>query len=358
MWSFTHKQVVRSGDVSTAPNYFAVDSTIKSCLYVPLIASDQCLGTIAIESITANAFNENDEKLLTILANQVAITIINAQLFETANNEIEARAKIEQQLLAEQQHLEQIVAARTEELQNANSELEKSSQLKSEFMASISHELRTPLTGILGLSEVLVNQSFGPLSEKQISSIKLITDNGRRLLYMINDILDYTRLEANQMQLSIGMVSINYLMSNVAVSNNALAESKGLKILTDLPKEDVMIECDAKKIKQMLGNLISNAIKFTPDGGTIILDLKVNPLREHVVISVTDTGIGINPNDVKNLFKPFIQLDSRLERSYNGAGLGLVLVSKLAELHRGIVSVESSPGKGSCFTIILPIKQK
>jgi signal transduction histidine kinase len=250
------------------------------------------------------------------------------------------------------------LAARTEELQNANSELEKSSQLKSEFMASISHELRTPLTGILGLSEVLGNQSFGPLSEKQINSIKLITDNGRRLLYMINDILDYTRLEANQMQLSIGMVSINYLISNVAISFKILAEPKNISIHTHLPKEDLMIECDSKKVKQMLSNLMSNAIKFTPDGGTITLDLKVNQKNECVIISVTDTGIGINPNDVKNLFKPFIQLDSRLERSYNGAGLGLVLVSKLVELHKGSVSVDSSPGKGSCFSLVLPKKQK
>ena len=355
-WVLENKVVLRSGDVTHIPSYYAVHPEIRSALYVPLVATERSLGVFAIESRTANAFSENDEKLLTIFANQVSVTIANTQLLRTAHSEIRARMQVEEQLRAHQGQLEAAVDKRTAELRVANDELAKASSLKTEFLSSISHELRTPLTGILGLSEVLTIQSFGELNERQMGAIKLIAENGQRLLSMINDILDFTRIEAGQMTLALGRLSLNYTVKNLVTAANADAAARGLRLDLELVEPDVMLECDSKKLKQMVGNLISNAIKFTPSGGGILVKVRSLP-EDAVQIMVRDSGIGISETDIARLFMPFVQLDGRLERTFNGAGLGLVLVNRLAQLHGGNIHVESKVGAGSAFTITLPVSQ-
>ena len=356
-WVFDNKVVLRSGDVTQVPSYYSVHPDIRSILYVPLVANERSLGVFVIESRTPFAFSENDEKLLTIFANQVSATIVNTQLLRTAQNEIRARMQVEEQLREYQNQLEVAVEARTAELQVANQELAKGNNLKTEFLASISHELRTPLTGILGLSEVLTIQSFGELNERQLGAIKLIAENGQRLLSMINDILDFTRIEAGQMTLALGRLSLNYTIKNLVTAASADAIARGLRLDVELVEPDVMLECDSKKLKQMVGNLISNAIKFTPSGGVILVAVRSLP-DDAVQILVRDSGIGISDTDMAKLFMPFVQLDGRLERTFNGAGLGLVLVNRLAQLHGGNVHVQSKVGEGSTFTITLPVNQK
>jgi PAS domain S-box-containing protein len=250
--------------------------------------------------------------------------------------------------------LEQRVEKRTAELSAANVALAKAAHAKDEFLASMSHELRTPLNAILGLSEVLQEQVFGSLNDKQAKYMQTIEESGHHLLALITDILDLAKIEAGKVELEIGPVAIDAVCQASLQLIKQAALKKQLKVSSTVDQQITLLQADERRLKQILVNLLSNAVKFTPAGGQVGLEVVGDVERGRVDLSVWDTGIGIAPEDVKRLFQPFVQLDGSLSRQYTGAGLGLALVRKLADLHGGSVSVESQVGQGSRFTVSLP----
>jgi PAS domain S-box-containing protein len=241
---------------------------------------------------------------------------------------------------------------RTElKLVKAKEAAEAGSRAKSEFLATMSHELRTPLNAIMGLSQLLQQKIVGTLNDKQEEYINYIYSNGEQLLALINDILDLSKVEAGKEELTLLPLQVqdicNYVISTVC--DRAL--EKGLQLTTEIdPQADVCI-ADDRRIKQMLLNLLTNAIKFTPAGK---VSLTVKKVPQGMIFTVSDTGIGIDSSQFQFLFEPFKQLDSRLNRHYEGTGLGLALTRKLARIHGGDVTVESTLGEGSRFMLFLP----
>ena len=252
--------------------------------------------------------------------------------------------------------LEQRVADRTAELLMANAELSRVMRSKDDFLSAMSHELRTPLNAILGLSESLAEGVYGDMNTKQVKSINTIAESGHHLLALINDLLDIAKIGAGKMELELTKANVEDLCqaSLRFVMEQAQKQKINLKLVMD--NQSVMLTADERRLRQILVNLLSNAVKFTPNGGSVTLETKCDLESESLMFSVRDTGIGIATEDLKRLFSPFTQLDSKLSRQYAGTGLGLTLVMKLVELHGGSVAVESEIGKGSCFTVRIPCK--
>ncbi len=244
-----------------------------------------------------------------------------------------------------------------EEVRAANDKLARASRLKDEFLAAMSHELRTPLNAVLGFSEVLIDGVHGPVNEKQMRAIRNIQDSGRHLLSLINDILDLSKIEAGKERLMVDTVYLDVLCDASLQFVRPLAAKKNLRLSLALDPAIATVRGDERRLRQILANLLTNAVKFTPDGGQVGLEVKPCPESEGVCFTVWDTGIGISPEDQAKLFQPFVQLDSKLSRQYSGTGLGLSLVLRLAEMHGGRVRLESTPGQGSRFTVSIPRQQ-
>jgi len=263
-------------------------------------------------------------------------------------------------------------------LQQKNAELEAASRMKSEFLANMSHELRTPLNAIIGFSEVLHDGLLGDLTEKQRGFVGDIFNSGTHLLSLINDILDLSKVEAGQMLLDLDSVEIAPMLVNSLSIIREKAAARGVRVTMEVEPGLPSIEVDARKLKQIVYNLLSNAVKFTGDSGQVTVRARRVPravvgqtanaergrsfplpseeFDEFLEISVEDSGIGIAPEGLERLFKPFSQVDSGLARKFEGTGLGLVMVKLLAELHGGTVAVESTSGEGSRFTAWLPLR--
>ena len=233
-------------------------------------------------------------------------------------------------------------------------ELEAASRHKSEFLANMSHELRTPLNAIIGFSEVLEQRMFGELNAKQAQYATVILNSGRHLLSLINDILDLSKVEAGRMELDLGRFSVRLALENTLtlVRDRAARHALGLELLVDDTIGEVV--ADERKFKQVLLNLLSNAVKFTPEGGRI--DVRAVPADGAVEISVSDTGLGIAPEDQELIFEEFRQVGTDYARKREGTGLGLALARKFVELHGGRLWVKSEVGRGSTFTFTLPVR--
>nr|WP_103667650.1 PAS domain S-box protein [Pseudanabaena sp. BC1403] len=257
------------------------------------------------------------------------------------------------------------------QLKHINEELLLATRLKDEFLANMSHELRTPLNSILGMSESLKEEVLGSLNERQLKAISTVESSGEHLLSLINDILDLSKISSGMMELYIESVSVKNLCSSSLVFVKQQAFNKRIQIYSHIPTHINNINIDERRIKQVLINLLTNSVKFTPNEGNISLLVAIGSgdtwqgeatipqqLREmnspRIVFQVVDTGIGIAPNDLPRLFQPFIQVDSALNRQYEGTGLGLALVKQIVELHDGQVMAESEVGKGSRFSVVLP----
>ena len=264
-------------------------------------------------------------------------------------------------------------------LQQKNVELEDASRMKSEFLANMSHELRTPLNAIIGFSEVLKDGMLGQLTDRQRGFITDIFSSGKHLLSLINDILDLSKVEAGKMLLDLEPVEVSSLFANSLSIIREKAAARRIRLEIDAPDDLGALQVDARKVKQIVYNLLSNAVKFAKEGGQVTLQARrasraevgkvstsssgrsfpvaANEFAEFLRISVTDNGIGITPEALERLFKPFSQVDSGLARKFEGTGLGLAMVKLLAELHGGAVAVESAVDEGSCFSVWLPFRQ-
>jgi len=338
----------------------------KSVLCAPLIHKGELAGILYLENnLTAGAFTSQRVEMLQLICSQAAISLENARLYEAVEDYSRT--------------LEQRVAERTEEIEEANRELkveiaekesareaflqakltaDQASRAKSDFLANMSHELRTPLNAIIGFSELLEDRLYGDLNENQMKFVNHVLESGRHLLMLINEILDLSKVESGKIVLQPSEVDLRQMVetSLFMIREKALNHSLTL----DLDMEDdlagAQILVDELRFKQMLFNLLSNAAKFTPDGGRI--HLKVFRKGIGLVVSVSDTGIGIKPEDQERIFEPFEQAGPNSGWGIEGTGLGLPLTSKLVELHGGRIWVESAgEGQGSTFTFTIPLME-
>jgi signal transduction histidine kinase len=297
-----------------------VRSGFRAVLAVPLLREDGVVGGLVVRRRQPGAFPAELVELLQTFANQAALAIQNARLFR--------------------------------ELEDKSAQLEVADRHKSEFLANMSHELRTPLNAVIGFSEVLLERMFGEINDKQAEYLQDILSSGRHLLSLINDILDLSKIEAGRMELEVAEFSLPLMLETtiILVRERAARNGIALGLETD-PRLDAVV-ADERKIKQVVVNLLSNAVKFTPEGGRVTL--RALPADGTVEISVTDTGIGIAPEDQEAIFEEFRQVGTDYARKREGTGLGLALARRLVELHGGRIWVKSELGRGSTFTFSLP----
>jgi PAS domain S-box-containing protein len=242
-----------------------------------------------------------------------------------------------------------------DQLAFANLQLQRATRLKDEFLANMSHELRTPLNAILGLSEALSDEVFGTINDRQKKSIATIERSGNHLLSLINDILDLSKIVAGKIDLELSPISISQLCHSSLAFVKQQAHQKQIHLDVQISPQAGVVLLDERRMQQVLINLLNNAVKFTPNNGKITLTVSRDGRCDgQLTLAIQDTGIGISEADQKKLFEPFVQIDSRLNRKYEGTGLGLALVKQIVELHNGSVKLHSQPDVGSCFTVYLP----
>jgi signal transduction histidine kinase len=239
------------------------------------------------------------------------------------------------------------------ELRSLNDQLARASQAKSDFLASMSHELRTPLNAILGFTEMILDDVYGDVPPQFREPVSDIHTCGRQLLRLINDVLDLAKIESGRMELSLGEYSVEDVVDTVRLSLRSLAAEKGLQFVTDVPADMPLVFSDSKRLTQCVTNLAGNALKFTKEGR---VEIRVELQGETLLFRVSDTGIGIAPDQIEGIFEEFRQADPTITREFGGTGLGLSITKKFVELHGGRIWVESEPGKGSTFLFSIPLR--
>jgi len=239
-----------------------------------------------------------------------------------------------------------------EALMDAKLSAESSNRTKSEFISNMSHELRTPLNAIIGFSEMLLLGTFGTLNDKQTKYANNINSSGKHLLELTNDLLDLSKVEAGKMELRPKEFDVSPTIEEVNKLVASIAEKKRIDIFTDIADNTIIVEADKTKFKQILYNLLSNSIKFTPDNGTIVVS--ANIMDDLLYVSVKDSGMGIAKEDIGAIFRPFKQLEEMTSKVQQGTGLGLAIVKKFVEMHGGTIWVESEVGNGSTFSFTIP----
>jgi signal transduction histidine kinase len=292
----------------------------RSALIVPLVGPERILGAIVLMRRAAGEFSPGTVQLLQTLASQSVLAIQNAQMFR------EIADKSEQLVLA--------------------------SQHKSQFLANMSHELRTPLNAILGYAELLVDGIYGQLSDRPRGVLERIQKSGQHLLALINDVLDLAKIEAGQLTLTLENYSLPEVVQSVVIATEPLATAKGLKFAAALQDNMPMAHGDARRVSQVLLNLVGNTIKFTDDGE---VELRAAAEKGQFVLSVRDTGPGIGEADQERIFGEFQQIDNSNTRKKGGTGLGLAISKRMVELQGGTISVQSTLGQGSTFRVVLPV---
>jgi PAS domain S-box-containing protein len=269
--------------------------------------------------------------------------------------DVSDRKAVEEQVrmlnLSLEQRTRELATTNTQ-LENRNREVEKANRQKSNFLATMSHELRTPLNTMIGFSDLLAEETVGPLNQKQRRFVRHIKESSRHLLALVDDILDLSKIEAGHLELKHESFSLNTAAAEVIAAVRPLAAAKEIDLETEFP-EEISIFADNLRLKQVLYNLLTNAIKFTPEKGSVRLITEAE--RAFVKLSVIDSGIGIPHEEHESIFEAFHQVSTTAVGSHEGTGLGLSISKLLIEQHRGRISVESEPGKGSRFHVTLPI---
>jgi two-component system, NtrC family, sensor kinase len=296
-----------------------IESGIRAILAVPMVREDRLIGCLAVTRNHPGEFPSETIELMRTFATQSALAIQNARLFR--------------------------------EIEEKSHQLEVASQHKSEFLANMSHELRTPLNAIIGFSEVLSERMFGELNEKQDEYLKDIYASGTHLLSLINDILDLSKIEAGRMELELTDFDLPTALDNALTLVRERAGRRSIALHTSIDGRLGEVRADERKIRQVVLNLLSNAIKFTPEGGSI--EIRAVPKDGSVEVSVSDTGVGIAPEDQEAVFEEFRQVGTA-DKKAEGTGLGLTLCRKFIELHGGRIGVKSQEGVGSTFTFTIP----
>jgi signal transduction histidine kinase len=316
-------EAVQIADVERADAYPFRDlflaEGLRSVLTVPMSGDEVARGIVIVRR-RPGEFDERIVSLMKALANQSSVAIANANLFR----EIEEKSRL----------------------------LEVADRHKSEFLANMSHELRTPLNAIIGFSEVLLQRMFGDLNSKQEEYLQDVLSSGRHLLSLINDILDLSKVEAGRMDLELERFDLPQALQDTLVLVRERAARHGIELHLHADARLGAMVADERKIKQVLLNLLSNAVKFTPEGGRV--EIGAVPTDGGVEISVTDTGIGIAPENQELIFEEFRQVGGDYAHKREGTGLGLTLARKFVELHGGRLWVKSQPGQGSTFTFSIP----
>lgn len=308
-------------------------------MVIPIIRNERIMAVMAIANKPQD-YTSRDLEIVTRLADYAW--------------DITERKQMELALQTERNQLVERVEERTADLSRANSNLARALRVKDEFLANMSHELRTPLNAILGLSESLSEQIAGPLNEKQQKYISTISESGHHLLALINDILDLAKIDAGQITMDINKVDIHSVCQASLRMVKQLAQKKNQDVSLEIDPGLGLVWADERRLKQMIVNLLGNAVKFTPENGRLGLEVHGDEEANQIAITVWDNGIGIKEEHLARLFQPFVQLDSGLAREATGTGLGLALVAQMARLHGGGVNVVSEAGQGSRFTIVLP----
>lgn len=384
-------------DTHASPDWveFKSSAWIHSYVSAPICYKGAVIGFLNLNSSIAGFYQQIHLQRLQVFADQAATAIENARLYEYARqelairiraegelqqtlnelevrveqrtaelsqmnvllkSELDRRRQAEEALREERASLAKRVAERTAELSAANAELAKTARMKDAFLANTSHELRTPLNAILNILETLQEEVYGPLNEMQARSVRTVENSTHHLLSLINDILDLSKIGAGKFDLAMDFVPADFLCSSSLELVRAAAAKKNIALSLGLDTTVRFVWADGRRLKQVLVNLLGNAVKFTQPGGEVGLKVTANPEERRVSFTVWDTGIGIPADQLQALFKPFVQLDNGLARQFEGTGLGLALVYHITSLHGGGVAVESAPGQGSRFIVSLPLR--
>jgi signal transduction histidine kinase len=291
----------------------------RSELTLPLLVGDRLLGVMGVQADRRNQFGGDDVRIQQTLAAQIAIALQNSNLYA-----------------------EQLATA---------AKLREVDRLKSEFLASMSHELRTPLNSIIGFADVMLEGIDGPLNERMTEDVTFIRDSGRHLRELIGEILDMSKIEAGMMELRYNKVDPKRLAKDVMSAASGLRQNKELELRMDVDPDTEIIQADEMRLRQILYNLMSNAVKFTEQG---YVALRMKTTADALLVIVEDTGIGIRAEDIPIVFEQFRQVDGSLTRKVGGTGLGMPISKSLVELHGGQMGVDSTPGKGSSFWFTIP----
>ena len=314
-------------DLKGAPHYPLRDVTLEagfnSVLVVPLLAQEEILGGLVLHRRATGEFAASTVELMQTFAHQSVLAMKNARLFR--------------------------------EVEQKGHELAIANDHKSQFFANMSHELRTPLNGMLGFSELLLDGLYGALPDKALEVVERIQKDGKHLLGLINDVLDISKIDAGQLSLSLGDYSLQAVVETVVASTESLARAKGIEVRAIIPPNLPIGYGDERRLTQVLLNVVGNAIKFTDSG---FVEIRPNAVDEHFTIAVEDSGPGISLADQARIFDEFQQVDSSITRQKGGTGLGLSISRRLIEAHGGHIDVLSTPGTGSTFNIVLPVRAR
>ncbi len=351
-------EIVMVDDVRQAPDWLSNPLLPDTCseMAVPITVDEQVVGVLDVQQDSVAGFDEGDANLLRSLANHIGVAIKNARLYSLAQQELTERKKVEEQLKQHRDHLEELVAERTIELEKAKRAAESANHAKSEFLANMSHELRTPLNGILGYTQILKKNK--ELTAQQVTGLNVIHQSGEHLLMLINDILDLSKIESGKIELHPTSFYLPSFLKNILDIYRFQAEQKNLVFHYEAPPP-LQVETDDKRLRRVLVNLLSNAVKFTHKGEIVFkitCQLRENPAAINsdpmkiawLHFEVTDTGVGIKPDQLEKIFWQFAQISNVLSR-VEGAGIGLAISRKLVQLMGGNLQVKSELGKGSIF---------